>query len=173
MYVHPGELPLAAGKYLPEYGDPMMAEVVYGVADSLVRHHLAVLLIQQDRDQPGLQVMAMNDIGALIRPQHELERRLGKEREPLCVVAVPVQTVPAEEVASILVSLAADWVLLIGVTLAIQNYGKEVASTTGVPRAQIFIDAAGLTLGKLLLLIAISAQLFCGMSSVPANSRPA
>ena len=40
----------------------------------------------------------------------------------------------------------------------------------GVP-AQIFIDALGLTGGKLLLLIAIGAQLFCGMASVTANSR--
>jgi amino acid transporter len=40
-----------------------------------------------------------------------------------------------------------------------------------VPPAQIFIDAAGATTGKLLLLIAIGAQLFCGMASVTANSR--
>ena len=40
-----------------------------------------------------------------------------------------------------------------------------------MPPAQIFIDAVGNTGGKLLLLIAIGAQLFCGMSSVTANSR--
>jgi amino acid transporter len=40
-----------------------------------------------------------------------------------------------------------------------------------VPPAQIFIDAVGETGGKLLLLIAIGAQLFCGMASVTANSR--
>ena len=78
---------------------------------------------------------------------------------------------PRGIVASILVSLVAGWILLIGVTFAIQNYGKELASATGVPPAQIFIDAAGLTLGKLLLLIIVVAQLFCGMSSVTANSR--
>jgi amino acid permease (GABA permease) len=78
---------------------------------------------------------------------------------------------PRGIVASIVVSLAAGWVLLIGITFAIQNYSKEVGSATGVPPAQIFIDAAGLTLGKLLLLIVIGAQLFCGMSSVTANSR--
>jgi amino acid transporter len=72
---------------------------------------------------------------------------------------------------SIVVSLFAGWVLLIGVTFAIQNYAGEVGSATGVPPAQIFIDAVGLTGGKLLLLIAIGAQLFCGMSSVTANSR--
>jgi len=78
---------------------------------------------------------------------------------------------PRGIVMSIIVSLIAGWVLLIGVTFAIQNYTGEVGSATAVPPAQIFIDAAGLTTGKLLLLIAIGAQLFCGMSSVTANSR--
>jgi amino acid permease (GABA permease) len=78
---------------------------------------------------------------------------------------------PRGIVMSIVVSLFAGWVLLIGVTFAIQNYTAEVGSATGVPPAQIFIDAAGVTAGKLLLLIAIGAQLFCGMSSVTANSR--
>jgi amino acid permease (GABA permease) len=78
---------------------------------------------------------------------------------------------PRGIVMSILVSLIAGWVLLIGITFAIQNYSKELASPTGVPPAQIFIDAVGATGGKLLLLIAIGAQLFCGMSSVTANSR--
>jgi amino acid permease (GABA permease) len=78
---------------------------------------------------------------------------------------------PRGIVASILVSLVAGWVLLIGLTFAIQNYEGELGSKTGVPPVQIFIDAAGLTTGKLLLLVAIGAQLFCGMSSVTANSR--
>jgi amino acid permease (GABA permease) len=78
---------------------------------------------------------------------------------------------PRGIVMSILVSLIAGWVLLIGVTFAIQNYTGEATSSTGVPPAQIFIDAIGATGGKLLLLIAIVAQLFCGMSSVTANSR--
>jgi amino acid permease (GABA permease) len=78
---------------------------------------------------------------------------------------------PRGIVMSIVVSLIAGWVLLIGVTFAIQHYTAEVGSATGVPPAQIFIDAAGVTIGKLLLLIAIGAQLFCGMSSVTANSR--
>ena len=78
---------------------------------------------------------------------------------------------PRGIVMSIVVSLFAGWILLIGLTFAIQNYSKELASPTGVPPAQIFIDAAGSAVGKLLLLIAIGAQLFCGMSSVTANSR--
>jgi amino acid permease (GABA permease) len=78
---------------------------------------------------------------------------------------------PRGIVMSILVSLFAGWILLIGITFAIQHYTAELASPTGVPPAQIFIDAVGATGGKLLLLIAIGAQLFCGMSSVTANSR--
>jgi amino acid permease (GABA permease) len=78
---------------------------------------------------------------------------------------------PRGIVSSIIVSLFAGWVLLIGITFAIQHYEPERLSPTGVPPAQIFIDAVGTTGGKLLLLIAIGAQLFCGMSSVTANSR--
>jgi amino acid transporter len=78
---------------------------------------------------------------------------------------------PRGIVMSIVVSLFAGWVLLIGVTFAIQNYNGELHSATGVPPAQIFIDAVGATGGKLLLFIVVVAQLFCGMSSVTANSR--
>jgi amino acid permease (GABA permease) len=78
---------------------------------------------------------------------------------------------PRGIVMSILVSLFAGWVLLIGITFAIQN--SHYAEYTGalVPPAQIFTVAIGATGAKLLLLIAIGAQLFCGMSSVTANSR--
>jgi amino acid transporter len=78
---------------------------------------------------------------------------------------------PRGIVMSIVVSLIAGWVLLIGLTFAIQSYDSATGTSTGVPPAQIFIDAVGATGGKLLLLIAIGAQLFCGMSSVTANSR--
>ncbi|MGY1600930.1 amino acid permease [Geodermatophilus sp. SYSU D00815] len=79
---------------------------------------------------------------------------------------------PRGIVMSIVVSLVAGWVLLIGVTFAIQSYDNALAAPdTGVPPAQIFVDAVGLTTAKFLLLIVIGAQLFCGMSSVTANSR--
>ena len=79
---------------------------------------------------------------------------------------------PRGIVMSVVVSVIAGWVLLVGLTFAIQSYDNAVAAPdTGVPPAQIFIDAVGETGGKLLLLIAIGAQLFCGMASVTANSR--
>ncbi|HEX8007592.1 MAG TPA: amino acid permease, partial [Trebonia sp.] len=76
---------------------------------------------------------------------------------------------PRGIVTSILVSLFAGWLLLIGITFAIRDYSGEANSA--VPAAQVFIDALGTAGGKLLLLVAIGAQLFCGMSSVTANSR--
>jgi amino acid permease (GABA permease) len=76
---------------------------------------------------------------------------------------------PRGIVMSILVSLVAGWVLLIGVTFAIQHYAAE--SVAAVPPAQIFVDAIGQRGAELLLLIVCGAQLFCGMSSVTANSR--
>lgn len=79
------------------------------------------------------------------------------------------RSAPRGIVMSIIVSLVAGWILLLGVTFAIQNYTSE--ATAVVPPAQIFIDAIGTTGAKLLLLIVIGAQFFCGMSSVTANSR--
>ncbi len=76
---------------------------------------------------------------------------------------------PRGIVMSIVVSLFAGWVLLIGVTFAIQHYSSE--SLSAVPPAQIFVDAIGQRGAELLLLIVCGAQLFCGMSSVTANSR--
>ena len=79
---------------------------------------------------------------------------------------------PRGIVMSILVSLFAGWVLLIGVTFAIQkgSYATEAAAGTAAP-AQIWLDSIGRTGAELLLLVVIGAQLFCGMSSVTANSR--
>ncbi|GLZ78471.1 amino acid transporter [Actinorhabdospora filicis] len=78
---------------------------------------------------------------------------------------------PKGIVMSIGVSLVAGWILLIGLTFAIQDYGGALDSDTGVPPAQIFIDALDLPIAKALLVIVVGAQFFCGMSSVTANSR--
>jgi amino acid permease (GABA permease) len=78
---------------------------------------------------------------------------------------------PRGIVMSIIVSWVAGWVLLLGVTFAIQDYNKELATASGVPPAQIFIDSIGWRGGLFLLLIVIGAQFFCGMSSVTSNSR--
>ena len=61
--------------------------------------------------------------------------------------------------------------LLIGITFAIQkaNYANEAA--TLVAPGQIWSTRSAGPAPKLLLLVVIGAQLFCGMSSVTANSR--
>ncbi|MEU5877685.1 amino acid permease [Spirillospora sp. NPDC047279] len=74
---------------------------------------------------------------------------------------------PKGIVNSVLVSVIAGWILLVGVTFAIQDY--DAALTEGP--AGIFVAAAGETTGKLLILISFVAQFFCGMASVTANSR--
>jgi amino acid permease (GABA permease) len=78
---------------------------------------------------------------------------------------------PRGIVRSIWTSWIAGFVLLLGFTYAIQDYTATLKSPTGVPPAQILIDGLGATAGKLLLLVVIGAQLFCGMASVTANSR--
>ncbi|WP_434591996.1 amino acid permease [Streptomyces sp. A5-4] len=78
---------------------------------------------------------------------------------------------PKGIVRSILVSLAAGFVLLFGFTYGIQSYAGSLDSGTGVPPAQILMDALGAAAGKWLLVVIIIAQLFCGMASVTANSR--
>ncbi|WP_371484306.1 amino acid permease [Kitasatospora sp. NBC_00315] len=78
---------------------------------------------------------------------------------------------PRGIVNSVLVSLVAGWILLLGLTFAIQDYDGALGGSTGVPPAQIFIDAVGDRGAELLLLIVIGAQFFCGMASVTANSR--
>ncbi len=78
---------------------------------------------------------------------------------------------PKGIVRSVWVSILAGWVLLVAVTASIQDYAAQRNTPTGLPPAQIFIDAAGQTTGELLLLICAVAQFFCGMASVTANSR--
>jgi amino acid permease (GABA permease) len=80
---------------------------------------------------------------------------------------------PVGIIMSIVASLIFGWILLIGVTFAIQNYAAEQATPLGfeAPPAQIFVDAVGHRGGIILIAILIGAQFYCGMSSVTANSR--
>ncbi|KQV20847.1 MULTISPECIES: amino acid permease [unclassified Kitasatospora] len=74
-------------------------------------------------------------------------------------------------VRSIWVSWIAGLALLAGLLFAIQDYDGTLASTTGVPPAQIFLDALGPAGAKALLLVVIVAQLFCGNAETAAASR--
>ncbi|MBM9617979.1 amino acid permease [Streptomyces zhihengii] len=74
-------------------------------------------------------------------------------------------------VRSIWVSWIAGFALLAGLTFAIQDYAGTQNSATGVPPAQILIDALGTGAASALLLVVIVAQLFCGNAEVAAASR--
>ncbi|MFD9214464.1 amino acid permease [Streptomyces sp. NPDC059544] len=74
-------------------------------------------------------------------------------------------------VRAIWVSWLAGFVLLAGLTFAIQDYAGTQQSATGVPPAQILLDALGTAGASALLLVVIVAQLFCGNAEVAAASR--
>jgi amino acid transporter len=89
---------------------------------------------------------------------------------------------PKGIVNSIWISLVAGFILLLGVSMAIPHVfpvtiGGQVftnyagIATAVVPWATIFEFSVGRVTAELLILIVIGAQLFCGMSSVTANSR--
>jgi len=84
---------------------------------------------------------------------------------------------PKGIVMSVVISIIGGWILLFSITAAIQNasdkgIGELLSSATGLPPAQIFLDALNNpTMAKFLLFIVCGAQFFCGMASVTANSR--
>jgi amino acid transporter len=84
---------------------------------------------------------------------------------------------PRGIVTSVLVSVIGGFILLYSITASITDNSEEgltklAASDTGLPPAQIFLDALGSpTVAKFLLFIVCVAQFFCGMASVTANSR--
>jgi amino acid transporter len=69
------------------------------------------------------------------------------------------------------------FILLFSITASITDNSPDglsalAASDTGLPPAQIFLDALGSpAVAKFLLFIVCVAQFFCGMASVTANSR--
>lgn len=78
---------------------------------------------------------------------------------------------PRGIVKAIFWSWLAGFVLLFALTYAIQDYAGTVNTATGVPPAQIFLDALGTSGAKALMLVVIIAQLFCGNAEVAACSR--
>ncbi|CAM5606548.1 MULTISPECIES: amino acid permease [Streptomyces] len=74
-------------------------------------------------------------------------------------------------VRAIWASWLAGFVLLAGLTFAIQDYDATRTTDTGVPPAQIMLDGLGTDGASVLLLVVIIAQLFCGNAEVAAASR--
>jgi len=92
---------------------------------------------------------------------------------------------PRGIVWSVVVSVIFGFILLVAMNVGItpekiftgtdgtmvDGYTHALQSTTGVPPAQIWIDAVGQSGGIFVLFLVVGAQFFCGMSSVTANSR--
>ncbi|WKN50469.1 amino acid permease [Nocardioides sp. Arc9.136] len=84
---------------------------------------------------------------------------------------------PRGIVLSVVVSVVGGFLLLYSITAAIPDGSESgltalAASETGLPPAQVFLDALDSPFtAKLLLFIVCVAQFFCGMASVTANSR--
>ena len=95
------------------------------------------------------------------------------------------KSAPRGIIWSVIISVIAGFILLVAMNVGItpdkvftaangakiDGYAHALASPTGVPPAQIWIDAVGQTGGLVVLLLVIGAQFYCGMSSVTANSR--
>jgi amino acid transporter len=73
-------------------------------------------------------------------------------------------------VMSIVVSAVFGYILALGVTFAIQDFGATTGAG-GFAVKQVFLDALGPTTAKVMLFITVGAQFYCGMSSVTSASR--
>jgi amino acid transporter len=83
---------------------------------------------------------------------------------------------PSAIVRSIWVSIIAAFILNLAMTLSLKGGTgskaySDIALSGSVAGANIFLQAVGGAGGKLLVLVSIVAQFFCGLASVTANSR--
>ena len=95
------------------------------------------------------------------------------------------RSAPRGIIWSVVISVIAGFILLVAMNIGItpdkvfqaadgtmiDGYAHALATSTGVPPAQIWIDAVGQSGGLVILFLVVGAQFFCGMSSVTANSR--
>jgi len=78
---------------------------------------------------------------------------------------------PIGIITAIGVSAILGWFLLLGLLFSIQDYDTTVASPTGQPVTQIFLDTVGEKGAIVLMVIIIGAMFFCGTFSITSNSR--
>ncbi|KAF7290835.1 Amino-acid permease BAT1 [Mycena indigotica] len=69
------------------------------------------------------------------------------------------------------VSAVLGWFLILGLLFSIQDLDATLASPTGQPVTQIFLDTVGENGAIVLMVIVIGAMFFCGTFSVTSNSR--
>ncbi|EMD35719.1 hypothetical protein CERSUDRAFT_115678 [Gelatoporia subvermispora B] len=78
---------------------------------------------------------------------------------------------PIGIVMAISVSAVLGWFLLLGLLFSIQDLDNTIASPTGEPVAQIFLDTVGEKGAIVLMVIVIGSMFFCGTFSITSNSR--
>ncbi|KAF7333514.1 APC amino acid permease [Mycena venus] len=69
------------------------------------------------------------------------------------------------------VSAILGWFLILGLLFSIQDLDHTLASETGQPVTQIFLDTVGENGAIVLMVIVIGAMFFCGTFSITSNSR--
>ncbi|KAJ7328813.1 APC amino acid permease [Mycena albidolilacea] len=74
-------------------------------------------------------------------------------------------------VMAIGVSAILGWFLILGLLFSIQDLDATLASETGQPVTQIFLDTVGENGAIVLMVIVIGAMFFCGTFSITSNSR--
>ena len=88
--------------YLPKgvfSRDPLMPEVMDGVADPRVRHPgVLVYFIEQDGNQTGLPVVTMDDLRVFISFEHEFQCCAAEECKTRDIVVVSVKQSAVEEI---------------------------------------------------------------------------
>jgi len=74
-------------------------------------------------------------------------------------------------VMAIGVSALLGWFLILGLLFSVQDLPATLASRTGQPVTQIFLDAVGEKGAIVLMVIVIGCMFFCGTFSITSNSR--
>ncbi|KJA24697.1 hypothetical protein HYPSUDRAFT_214332 [Hypholoma sublateritium FD-334 SS-4] len=74
-------------------------------------------------------------------------------------------------ITAIGVSAVLGWFLILGLLFSIQDLDGTLASSTGQPVTQIFLDTVGERGAIALMVIIIVAMYFCGTFSITSNSR--
>jgi amino acid transporter len=75
--------------------------------------------------------------------------------------------------AAILVSGAVGWMLTVTFCFCLTDFDAIMASPTGMPIAQIFLNAGGPVGGTIMWFFVILVQFFTGCSAMLANARMA
>jgi hypothetical protein len=81
-------------------GDALVSDVMESKADARVAHaEVLIDFVEEDGDESGLPIVAMDDVGVFIGLEHELEGGAGEEGEAFGVIGVAVEDAAVEEIA--------------------------------------------------------------------------